>query len=131
MSNKWKKVKKLAGDVAKATANIAQIAASLASGNLDASSTATVTFVKYNYDVSTGSAVSSFDLGDALDIASGVAQVTCTECYAYAATSLHVSIDIESYALKTVEVYVSGDVSFKMDMGGTMINVAQEWEKEV
>jgi hypothetical protein len=132
VSKKWKKVKKMASKVASATVDIVQTAADLASGSLDESTSSTVTFVNYNYDTSTGNAVSSLDIGNVLDVTSSYySDLTCTECYAYAATTLHISMKIASYELRTAEIYVSGDLKFKMEMSGTMGTVTQEWEKEV
>jgi nickel-dependent lactate racemase len=131
LSSKWKKITTLASTVAAATKSIVQTAADIISGNIDSSTSAVVTFVDYNYDTGTGHAVEEFDLAEALGITTGNVVITCTECYAYAATSLVLTMSIQSYSLKTAEVYVTGDAKFKMALQGSLEDVTYNWEKEV
>lgn len=130
LTNSWNKIKSVATTVASATVAIVQTAASLATGSLDETVDETVTLANYNYDTSTQSAVESIDLETELGISTGVS-IECTQCYAYAAVTLVISVGISNYNLNTAEAYVTGDMNFRMAMTGTIDDITYDYETEV
>lgn len=111
------------------TTAVVETAAALSTGNVAQTVTNTMTLVDYNYN--NGQADAMINLNEVLGVSSTIVNVACTDCYAYSALSLVLQMNIQSYSLKTAQVYAQGDANYKLYMVGSLNGLNADYSAQV
>lgn len=89
---------------------------------------------KFNYNVVDAAADSAFDLSTVLGLP-GIDEekinIQCTQCYAYSQMQLVVNFVVSNYAVQYAQVYVDGDVNYRMQAGGILNDLSGSFSNNV